>query len=276
MIRIVTDSTASICQKEANELGIDVVPLYVLIADKTYKDRIDFTDDEFYELLEKHQPTTSQPNPVDFLTVYNKYPNDEIICITLSKELSGTFQSASIAKDMSDNKRIAIINSENVSLGLRSLVLLAVNMKNEGYRFDDIIEKIEQLKHKVITLGMADTLENLKRGGRISNIKFIAANFLNIKPLIIVSDGVLQSYGKNARGKNNAIRIISNALDTYHYDHTMPITLGYAHDRSNAILLNEQLKKYGVCIPENDFLEVGSVIATHTGKNAFIMSFFKQ
>ncbi len=276
MIRIVTDSTASIDQMEAKKLNIDVVPLYILMNDKTYKDRMDFTDSEFYELLEKHQPTTSQPNPIDFLNVYNKYPDDEILCITISKKLSGTYQSANMAKEMSDNKKIKVINSKNVSLGLRQLVLLALQMTKEGYCFSEIIEKIESIKNQVITIGMADTLDNLKRGGRISNIKFIAANFLNIKPLIIVEDGVLQSYGKKARGKKNALRIIANALDTYNYDNTMPIIIGYAHDMSNAMLLSEHLKNYGVCVPKTDFFELGSVIATHTGKNAFILSFFKK
>ncbi len=276
MIRIITDSTASITKEEGEKLNIDIVPLYVLMANKMYRDRVDFTDEEFYELLEDNQPTTSQPNPSDFLDVYNKYPDDDILCITLSKKLSGTYQSANMAKDMSENKKIRVIDSETVSLALRSLILVATEMRDKGHSLNEIVDKIEELKGKTVTLGMADTLENLKRGGRISNIKFITGSLLNIKPLLIVEDGILQSYSKKARGKQKAIKIIAKALDKYNYDASKPITLGYAYDIENAKLLSNELEKYGATVSENDYFELGSVIATHTGKNAFIISFFSK
>ncbi len=276
MIRIITDSTASITKEEGEKLKIDIVPLYVLMANKMYRDRVDFTDEEFYELLEDNQPTTSQPNPSDFLDVYNKYPDDEIICITLSEKLSGTYQSANIAKNMCDNKNIYVINSENVSLGLRNLVLIATKMRDENYSSDEIVNKVEELKSRAITLGMADTLENLKRGGRISNIKFIAGRLLNIKPLLIVKDGILQSHSKKARGRQSGVKIIAKSLDEYNYDNSLPVALSYSKNIENAKLLSEELKKYNVHLKESDFFEVGSVIATHTGENAFIMSFFSK
>ncbi len=218
MIRIVTDSTSGISQIEASELNIDVVPLYVFFNKDMYKDGVDFTNEEFYELLKDNHPTTSQPTPVDFLNVFNKYDKDEIICITLSEKLSGTYQSANIAKGMSDNKNICVIDSANVSVGLRNLVFQAIKMRNNNLKADEIITKITALKDKVVTLGMADKLDNFKRGGRISHVKFFAGNLLNIKAMIIVENGMLEAYNKKARGKNKALNIIANSLQELNYN----------------------------------------------------------
>ncbi len=276
MIRIVSDSTASISQNEAEKLNIDIVPLYVLIGGEIYKDGVDLTDDEFYTLLRKHEGSTSQPTPADFLDVFDKYPDDEIICITLSNKLSGTYQSANIAKSMSDNKKINIIDSENISLGLKNLILLAIKMRDEGASSAEIINEISKAKTRIMTLGMADTLENLKRGGRVSNVKFLAGNLLNIKPMLIVKNGVLQSYNKRAMGKRRAINILVKSLTNLKYDNSSDILIGYTQNIENAVLLSQALDKKEVKTYDKDFSELGSVIANHTGENAFILSFFAK
>ncbi len=276
MIRVITDSTSSISQDEAKQLGIDIVPLYVLLNDKMYKDRLDFTDDEFYKLLKENQPSTSQPSPQDFLEVFNKYPEDEIICITLSERLSGTYQSAVVAKTMSDNKNIRVINSASASLAMKILVLKALEMIEDGIAFHDIADEIENLKTKIVMMGMCDTMENLKRGGRISNIKFLAGSILNIKPLLILEDGLLQAYKKKVRGKQNAINVMIKSLSELKWDKKSNIFIGYTNNMENAELLKKRLIEYDINEIDDDLVELGSVIATHTGENAFIIAYISE
>ncbi len=275
MIRIITDSTSSITQEDAKKMNIDVVPLYVLIDDKIYKDRVDFSDNEFYALLKEHQPTTSQPNPVDFLAVYDKYPDDEIICITSSLKISGTNQSANIAKSMSDNENITVINSENISLGLRNIVIKAVELRDAGCDYKTLVDEINDWKGKSITIGMADKLDNLKRGGRISHVEFFAANVLSIKPMVIVKDGLLESYHKKARGRQKAINILLDSLNELNYDPDSNIIVGYTENIENAKLLSDKLEGINLSIyNKGNFYDAGAVIATHTGEGAIILSFF--
>ncbi len=275
MTRIITDSTAGIDQEEAKKLEIDIVPLYVLMNDNLYRDRIDYTDDEFYNLLDHHQPTTSQPSAADFLTYFEQYQDDDIICITISDKLSGTYQSAMIAKKMSERENIHIVNSENVSLGTKMLVLKAVELKNQEYSVSNILSVLETMKDQVVTMGMCDTLEHLKRGGRISNIKFLAGTLLNIKPLLTVENGLLQAYRKKARGKEKAMEILIDCLEET-YNKKEPILIGYTNTKENAELLIKKIKNREIYLDKDKICELGSVIGTHAGKNAFILCFVKQ
>lgn len=271
MLRIITDSTSSISQEEAKKLNIDVVPLYLLDGEDTYKDGIDFTVDEFYEKLKVDMLTTSQPNPMDFFEVFEKYGDDEILCVTISDKLSGTYQSAKIAKGMSKNKNIGVLNSETASVGMRQLILKAVDMRDKGFGIKEVAKELVSLKHRLLTIGMADTMENLKRGGRISGVKFVTASILNIKPVLIVKDGLLQAYNKRARGRKNAIKLIVKAILKGNVNKDYPIIIGYTKNDESAQMLREKLLEHDIVAEEN-FVELGSVIATHTAENAFVIN----
>ncbi len=276
MIRIVSDSASSISQLEAKQLNIDIVPLYVLVDDKTYKDGVDIDYDEFYEILKTTQPTTSQPNPSDFSKIFEKYPEDKIICINSSDKLSGTYQSANIAKSMCENQEITIINSENISLGLKNLVLKATELRDKNFSYEEIISELNKLKNRVMMLGMVDKLDNLKRSGRISNVKFLAGSFLNLKPLLILKEGMLLPYHKKARGKQKAVSLMLESLNEYNYDENSKIIIGFSNNKENASLLSKALVKNDINNFYNDFTEIGSVIATHTGENTLVISFFSK
>ncbi len=273
MIRIVTDSTADITIEEARQNNIDIVPLYVLFNGYSYKDKVEIDSQKFHKLLEKYQPTTSQPSPGDFAKVFDKYPNDQILCITCSKKLSGTYQSAILAKDLSNSKNIKVINSGIISTGLRSLVLQAIKMRDENRPFEEIVLKLEKLKKRIFVGGVAETLEYLKRGGRISHIKAFAATILKLKPIIVMDLGILKPYKKKARGLMNALNTLLETLEEYKIDLKYPITLGYSANPINAEKLINLLKGKG--ITQNFTMhEVGSVISAHTGPNGVILSFF--
>ncbi len=274
-MRIITDSTSDFTIEEAKNNNIDIVSLYVVFDGKNYKDKIDLDSEKFYELLKHSQPQSSQPSPSDFLEVYNRYPDEQILCITCSSKLSGTYQSAVIAKKGLDTDKIVVMDSATISLGLKNLVLQAIKMRDSGMSLEEIVREIDSLKDRVFVGGVANTLEYLKRGGRVSNIKALAGSVLKIKPLLFVEDGVLKSYKKRARGMVNALKILSQTVDEFKIDKNFPILLGYSKDDSNARDLAELFSKNGL----DDNLsyapcEVGSVISTHTGPNCVIFSFF--
>ncbi|PID82522.1 MAG: EDD domain protein [Clostridiales bacterium] len=275
MIRIVTDSTADITQEEAIEKNIDIVPLYVLFGEKSYRDGVDIHSEKFYELLEISHPKTSQPSPADFVEVFNKYPEDDILCITCSKKLSGTYQSAVIAKDMSKSPSIKVIDSGVISTGLRGLILYAIKMRDENKSLREILYTVERLKTQMFVGGVAESLEYLKRGGRVSHIKAFAADILKIKPIIHIDSGLLKPYKKKARKLIKALNTLTETLEEYHIDLNLPITIGYSKNPKNALKLIKLLQEKGIHnnLKEN-LHELGPVISTHTGPNGVIISFF--
>lgn len=276
MIRIITDSTACITSDEAKKYNIDIVSLYVVLQDNNYKDGVDLEVDEFYRLLKENQPTTSQPTPNDFIEVFSKYPEDEIICITLSDKLSGTYQSAVLAQNILNTHRIKVINSNNIALGLRNIVLEAVRLRDAGRSSLEILEKIECMKDKVLMFGVVDTLDNLKRGGRISHLKFFAGKLFHVKPILELKDGILVNSGKKVRGITKGIEQLSKLVIENHYDPSYPIHIGYSYSNENAQLLYKKLKEMNVYQQEEFYHEIGSVIATHTGENAIVISFVSR
>src|SRR5699024_1927769 len=153
MIKIITDSTSDIDLKYAQELNVEVVPLKVIIDGKEYKDRIDLQPEEFYDLLVNSQtlPSTSQPSPQDFVDLYEtaKNNNDSVIVITLSSVISGTYQSANLAKDLVDYDDIYVIDSLGTTQMQRLLVLKAVALRDEGMVAQDIYTFLEEYKHRI-------------------------------------------------------------------------------------------------------------------------------
>ncbi len=275
MIRIITDSTSDITPEEAKKLSIDIVPLYVIIGSKNYKDRVDIDTREFYEKLKESPITTSQPSPADFLEVYHKYPNDEIICITCTHKLSGTYQSAVVAAESFENSKIKVIESTSISLGLRNTVMEAVRMRDEGFDCDAIVEHIEAINQKSFIVGSLETLEYLKRGGRISNVSAALGTLLNVKPILKVSDGVIETYDKKVRGKKNALKFIANQLSDMEIDTSLPISVGYTNEIENSKMLIDTLKTIDISIDEStNFAEIGPVIGTHVGPGCYLLAFF--
>ncbi len=279
MIKIITDSTSDIDIEYAKTLKIEIVPLKVIIDGKDYKDRIDLQPSNFYELLEKSSvlPTTSQPSPQDFLDLYEDAKNqgDSIIVITLSSQVSGTYQSACIAKDLADYNNIYVIDSFNATQGLRLIVEKAVKLRNEGKSVQEIVNIIEEYKHRVHILAVVDTLEYFYKGGRLSKTSATMGTLLKFKPIVGLEDGKLVLISK-ARGTQKAI---SKIIDIIHeigdIDLNEPICIGYTGnddglDKFEDILKNE----FHFSNPSHGF--VGPVIGTHAGPGARLIAYISQ
>ncbi len=270
-IKIITDSTSDISKEEAIKLDINVVPLKVYIDNEEYLDGETITHDEFYTKLKeaKEFPTTSQPNPEQFLKYFEmaKNENDTVIAILISSKLSGTTQSAKIAKELSGYDDIYIIDSLNTITGLRLLVEYAVKLRDEGKSPSDIVNTIEQAKNRIVLTAFVDTLDYLHKGGRLSKTSAIIGTILNIKPLIYLKDGELGVFGK-ARGINGAInQVVDSIKERDEIDDTMPVYFGYTHIKDACLEFKKLAEdKYG--LKDTKIHSIGAIVGAHVGEGA--------
>ena len=237
---IVTDSTSDITQVDAREKNIQVVPLRILFEDGEYHDGINISTEEFYNKLEsaKVLPQTSQPSPEDFFKIFEKAKNNDeaLLVITLSSSLSGTYQSATIAKNICEYEKIYIVDSQTVTLGLKVLVDYAISLRNDGKSIEETFEILEREKQNIRIFAAVDTLEYLKKGGRLSSAAALAGTLLNLKPIVKVQDGAVSMAAK-ARGTNNSYSKIKALIEEAGgIDETRPYTLGYTGSVSHTHL----------------------------------------
>lgn len=279
MIKIITDSTSDIDLKYAQELNVEVVPLKVIIDVKEYKDRIDLQPEEFYDLLVNSQtlPSTSQPSPQDFVDLYEtaKNNNDSVIVITLSSVISGTYQSANLAKDLVDYDDIYVIDSLGTTQMQRLLVLKAVALRNEGMNAQDLYTFLEAYKHRIRLFAFVDTLEYLYKGGRLSRTAATAGTLLKFKPIIGFDEGKLDVFAK-ARGTQKATaKIIDLIQQDGEMDLDEPICIGYTGS-SDGLDKFENTLRETLHFGETLHGIVGPVIGTHAGPGARLIAYVKK
>ena len=193
-IKVVTDTLSDITGDLAGELGIDVVPLYVRFGEDIYRDRVDITTEEFYHRLvnEATLPSTTQPTPNDFAEVYDKLAKeaDEILVITVSSKLSGTYQSATQAKELIKNKcRIEIVDSLSVAMGMGLIVIAVAKAVQAGASLDEAIKVTHSAMSRTHLIAYFDTLKYLAKGGRIGKASNLLGSLLSVKPILTVREG---------------------------------------------------------------------------------------
>ena len=193
-VRIITDSLSDITSDLANELGVTVVPLTVLFGHETFLDRVTITTAEFYRRLADGTvwPTTTQPSPGAFLEVYNNLAKetDEILVVTLSGKMSGTYQSALGAKNMfKGNCRIEIIDSQLVAMSLGLIVISAARKAKAGAKLDELANWVKKAMPRSHFVVYFDTLKYLAKGGRIGKAQGLLGAMLSVKPILTVKEG---------------------------------------------------------------------------------------
>ncbi len=193
-VKIVTDSLSDITSDIAEGLGITVVPLTVIFGHETFLDRVTMTTDEFYHRLihDTVWPTTTQPSPGTFVNVYNELAKetDEILVVTLSSKLSGTYQSALSATSMVKNKcRIEVIDSRTVAMGLGLIVISAAKKAQDGANLDELVKLVRQAMKRSHLVIYFDTLQYLAKGGRIGKAQSLLGSLLSVKPILTVKEG---------------------------------------------------------------------------------------
>jgi DegV family protein with EDD domain len=268
-VRVVTDSTTDFMPADAERLGVTVVPLGVRFGDETFEDRVTLPANEFYERLLRAPviPSTSQPPPGAFLAAYRALLEGgaDIISLHISAGLSGTFNSATIARKQLDPTRIATVDTRQASLGAQTLVREAVRVAGEGQSLTQIVARIEDLKPHVHIVAAVDTLEYLHRNGRIGRVSAVLGGLMAIKVLITVADGVvvpLEKVRTRARSLQRVQQLLAAAAPFYG-----PVLVGHSHDQAAGEGLVAALQ---ATFPEQEILlcELGPAIGAHAGPGA--------
>ncbi len=278
MIRILVDSSSDYTMEEIKNNGFHFVPLTISLAGNTYKDGVDLVPDRFYELLTTGGdfPMTSQPSPQDFAEIFEdvKEKGDEIICILLSSALSGTCQSAHLAKDMVDYDGIHLIDSLAATCMIKFMGNYAAKLVKEGLSAKEIVTKIEAMKGKIKVAAGLDTLEYLHKGGRLSKASATIGELANLKPIITVTEeGKVSVIGK-CLGKNKALNFILKFLKNGERDTDFPLYTLYSYGTENTEKLEERLTKEGYTFDER--VQLGPTIGAHIGPGAFAIIFVSK
>lgn len=276
--RIIVDSTADLLPEIKSRVA--VVPLTVHFGDEEYLDGITIDHKAFYEKLVESDvmPTTSQATPDAFVKEFDRVQEagDSAVVITLSSKLSGTYQSARIAA--ADYENIYVVDSGSVAIGSAILVELALEYLDRGMSAQEIAERLDREKEKILIVALVDTLEYLKKGGRVSKTVALAGTMLNIKPVLSVIQGDITMLGK-ARGSKMGNNLLVQEIEKAGgVDFSRPVLLGYS-GLSDALLLkyiedSQQLWKQG--LEQVRYTAIGSVIGTHAGPGAVAAAFFKK
>lgn len=278
MTKIITDSTADFTRGEADRLGLEIVPLRTRFGEMEYTDGVDITPLQFYEKLVESDvlPSTSQPSPAEFEAKFESALSraDEVVAVTISSELSGTYQSACIAAG-SFGGRVRVVDSRSASIGEQILVRHALRLAGEGLDAGSIEDILTRERGRICVLALLDTLEYLKRGGRISATVAFAGGVLSIKPVVTIEDGRVAMVGK-ARGSKNGGNLLNQLVEKRGVDFSMPYMLGFT-GLSDALLMKYAADSERLWSAHTESLPVcsiGGVIGTHAGPGGVAVAFF--
>lgn len=277
-VHIIVDSSTDLLPEV--KARTTVVPLTINFGDEEYIDGVTITHQQFYEKLVETDvlPRTSQVNPLTFAAEFEKITaaGDSAVVIALSSSFSGTYQSAMIAA--ADYENIYVVDSRTVAIGGGILVELALDMVDHGFDAITIAKTLNEEKKKIRIVALVDTLEYLKKGGRISKTVAFAGGILNIKPVLSVVDGEIAMLGKARGSKQGNNLLVSEIEKAGGVDFSKPLLLGYAG------LTDILLQKYmmdSAALWENSVHElrttiIGSAIGTHVGPGAIAVAFFTK
>jgi DegV family protein with EDD domain len=278
-VRIIVDSGCDIRQEEAKKLNLEILPIRTAFGDEEYLDGVTMTHEQFFEkLIESEElPKTSQVSPYEYEEAYKKVKEagDTAVCITLSAKLSGCYQSANIARDGYEDC-IFVVDSASVSIGEQILTRLALRLRDEGKSAAEIAAELDEKKQTIRLIALLDTLEYLKKGGRISSAAALAGSVLSIKPVLAIENGEIAVLGK-ARGSkngNNLLKEMVKKAGGIRFD--LPYALAYS-GLSDAMLKKyiEDSKELYECDPEElPITTIGCAIGTHVGPGTIAFAFF--
>lgn len=248
MLRIVTDGAADLLPEWAKEYGIDMIPVNILFGEKSYLQGVELDNEGFYKLVDesKRIPKTSQPSPHQFVEFYRKVAQkgDTILSIHITAKLSGTYASAvSAAEELKGEFNVVPVDSAIGSLGIGLMCREARKMERAGKSVDEIVKYLEEIKSKVLVILTLDTLEYAKMSGRVGAMQAALASLLNVKPIAVLRDGVLNMAEKVRTRKAALERVIAMAKEEFG---NQPVYLSVVHarDLQSGQALLEDAKKH--------------------------------
>ena len=277
MIRILVDTSSDYTVEEVRAKGMELAPLHITIGEADYRDGYDLSKDKFYELLTEGEelPKTSQPTPQDFVDIFEdvEEKGDELICILLSSRLSGTFQSATLAKNIVDYDHIHLVDSLGATHMIRLMADHAQELISEGKNAEEIVAALEEMKSKIKVLAVVDTLEYLCKGGRVSKATAAIGEMAKVKPMITVAEGEVAVIGKSL-GKNKAISSLLKAFEECEVDEKFPIYSVSTLGTENCEAFEKRFTDAGYSFKER--IQIGATIGTHVGPGAFGIIFVQK
>lgn len=275
-IKIITDSTADLPQELYDKYDIEVLPVVINFGEESYLDRVDINAEMLLNRMktEKELPTTGQIIPNRFIDCFNKYLEDgyKIIAILMSSAMSGTYQSACIAKNAIESDDIFIVDSQNIAPALGIQILKACTLLDKGHTAEEIVAELEDKKYNVETRMCFESLDNLIKGGRISKTAGVVGTVLGVKLVLNIKDGIM-SVKEKVRGSKKAFKKIIADFEECELDPNVPVLLVYAS--------NIEIKKDFVEYLESNninYIEcpLGSTVCVHSGPDCCGLVFLKK
>lgn len=278
MVRILTDSSCDISMEKGLALNIDIIPIEVHFNGKSFRSGIDITNSEFYEKLKNADklPTTTQIIPITLEDRISKYLNmgDEVVCMFLSSEMSGTHANMVAVMNSMNSANIHIVDTKFTTFGLGLLVMEAVKLRDAGFSGKEIASKIQELVPRVTLYASLETLKYLKMGGRLSSTAAVVGGILGIYPIITIKNGKVESIGK-ARGRALANKNMLSMVEKKGISSDFGVTYGH----SNAPDQCDNMKKLFsslVSKKQHTTLEIGPIVGTHIGPGAIGIAFISK
>lgn len=273
-VRVVTDSACDLPDDLVERLGIEIVPLTIRFGDEELIDRKELTTGEFWRRLQASSvlPETAAPSPGAFEQTFRHLVDDGatgIVCINLSSKLSGTMQSAEVAaKTLEGTCPVEVVDSLHVSMGLGNLCLSAARRAADGDDLSSIVANVLDRRKRTKLYGTLDTLEYLKKGGRIGNARALLGSMLAIKPVVEVRDGNVEEAGK-VRTRSKALRLLAERVKEHQPVEDLAVLHGEAPD------LDQLLELLDPMVPRDDIIvgQIGPVIGTHAGPRVIGVTF---
>ena len=280
-IKLVVDSASDYVEEEARGLGIELVPMEVRFEEECFLDGFNLSHKEFFEkLIESSDlPKTSQINEYVFEECFDRLTRggDEVIAITLSSKLSGTYSSAEKAAKKFGGK-VRVVDSLSASIGERILCQYAYRMIGEGKGIDEICQKLEESKSNIKVLALLDTLKYLKKGGRISSVVALTGEVFFIKPVISIVNGEVKMAGK-AVGSKKGNNLLNQLVESSNgIDFSLPFAVGFSGLSDHLLVkyLEDSGQLWKDKVENIPSYMIGSTIGTHVGPGAIAVAFFAQ
>jgi len=278
-MKIITDSTADLTKEFILKHNIEIVPLTIHLGDKSWKDYYDVEPGEYYELLRKSSafPTTSQPTPQDFVNAYSPFveKGEPILSVHLSSKLSGTFQSALLARSQFPGARIEVVDSLQASFALSMIVIICAEKANQGASLEEVADMARKIGPQIETYFSVDSLEYLHRGGRIGKAQAFLGTLMKIKPLLKVVNGEVQPIEK-IRTRDRLLNRFGELVEQAAREHSQLILTVAESDNSEVMteLLGRLERIPGVSLVFRG--KIGGVITSHAGPGALGIAFVKD
>lgn len=272
-IKIICESMSDLPDNLQQEYDVELLPINIVFDGKEYKSGVDISTNDFYKMLRnsKSMPTTSQITYANFKEIFEGYLKEDNIVLYMSgsSAASGTYQSATLAKNDIESNDIYVFDTFSISIGGGILVQKAAEMAKQGHNIDYIMNKLEEYKKKVHVFFSVDTLDYLQKGGRISSAKATIGTLLNIKPILNIEDGLVKQKGQVRGTKKIMPALIENIKSVVDGDFSnKDVYVGYGDDLSIKDELVEKVKKE--LSPRNIYtFQIGSCVASHSGPNVF-------